>query len=299
MILKPREVPTELKTLRLLRPRMTLPDEQHYLNLEKGFTGEQQLDTWLENLTTDCFVINDLLLQQNRNFFQIDKMLIFQETIYLLDSKYSKGDFFIDDDKWKTISGIEIQNPQLQIKRSETLLRKLLQQHRMNFPIESTLVFTHSEFYLYNAPPKLPAVFPNQIHRFLEKLNRLDSKMTYKHNKLAEKLLALHFHKNPHTQFPDYDYHELKKGVLCVSCRSFMTDNGVNWVCAKCGYDEDNKTAIMRSIEEYKFLFPNRKITTNNIYDWCGMKSSKKKVNKLLTNRFIRMGHANASYYID
>ncbi|WP_227004117.1 nuclease-related domain-containing protein [Salicibibacter halophilus] len=199
---------------------MNLPDEQRYIYLEKGFKGEQQLDAWLEDLTTDCFVINDPLLNQNRNFFQIDKMLIFQETIYLLESKYSKGDFFIDDDKWKTISGIEIQDPQLQLKRSETLLRKLLQQHRMNFSIESTLVFTHSEFYLYNAPPKLPAVFPNQIHRFLEKLNRLDSKMTYKQNKLAEKLLALHLDKNPHTQFPDYDYHELKKGVVCVSCRS-------------------------------------------------------------------------------
>ncbi|QQK80576.1 NERD domain-containing protein [Salicibibacter cibi] len=170
MNLKPRETPGELKVLRMLRARMTLPDDQHYLNLEQGYAGEQIMDGWLEGLSNDCLLIDDLLLEQNRRIFQIDSLLVFQEKIYMLDAKHSAGDFYIDGDKWKAISGTEIQDPLLQMKRSITLLRKLLQQLRINLPIGYFLVFTHPEFYLYNAPPDLPAVFRPQVPRFLKKL---------------------------------------------------------------------------------------------------------------------------------
>ncbi|AXF56352.1 nuclease-related domain-containing protein [Salicibibacter kimchii] len=80
----------------------------------------------MEDLSVDYLVINDLLLEQNRNLFQIDTLVIFQEKVYILDAKHSAGDFYIDDDNWRTLSGAEI--PELQMKRRTILLRKLLQQ---------------------------------------------------------------------------------------------------------------------------------------------------------------------------
>ncbi|QQK76648.1 NERD domain-containing protein [Salicibibacter cibarius] len=151
-LLKPRETPVELQFLRMLRARMTLPDDQHYMNLEQGYTGERIMDSWLEDLSSDCLVINDLLLEQNRRIFQIDSLLVFQEKIYMLDAKHSAGDFYIDGDKWKAISGTEIQDPLLQMKRSVTLLRKLL---RMNMPIEYFFIFTHPEFYFSSFAPQI------------------------------------------------------------------------------------------------------------------------------------------------
>ncbi|WP_160112416.1 hypothetical protein [Salicibibacter kimchii] len=63
-LLKRRETPVELMILRMLCARMTLPDDQHYLNLEQGFAGERIMDGWLEeDLSADCLVINDLLLE--------------------------------------------------------------------------------------------------------------------------------------------------------------------------------------------------------------------------------------------
>ncbi|WP_160112415.1 nuclease-related domain-containing protein [Salicibibacter kimchii] len=163
--------------------------------------------------------------KQNRNLFQLDTLVIFQEKLFILDAKHNAGDFYIDDDKWKIISGTEIQDLLLQMKRSMTLLRKLL---RMNIPIASYLIFTNSEFYLYNDSPDLPAVFPTQMPRFLKKLNSQRSRIGVKEKKIAEQLLALHKHDNPHMCVPEYDYDRLEKGVVCGACCSFMVYKGRN-----------------------------------------------------------------------
>lgn len=298
-LLKPRDTPVELRFLRMLRARMTLPDDQHYLNLEQGYAGERIMDAWLENVSSDCLVINDLLLEQNRRIFQIDSLLVFQEKIYMLDAKHSAGDFYIDGDKWKTITGVEIQDPLLQMRRSTTLLRKLLQQLRINIPIEYFLVFTHPEFYLYSAPPDLPAVFTPQVPRFLKQLNRMNSKINRKHEQLAKQLLALHSTDNPHMRLPEYDFDGLEKGVVCAGCRSFMQHRRKKFFCSRCGMVEDTETAVMRSVAEYRFLFPDRKVTTKGLYEWGGMQGSSQKVRQILLNHFKRVGDGRSSYYVD
>ncbi|WP_160141810.1 NERD domain-containing protein [Salicibibacter halophilus] len=298
--IKEREPSAELKILRLLNPRMNLQDYQHYLNLEKGFAGELQLDIWLEGLTNDCLVVNDLLLEHKGKAFQIDSFVVFQSIIYVFDSKYHEGDFYLDTNKWKTLAGKEINSPQPQMERAESLLRQLLQQRlNIDIPIESLLVFTHPEFYLYNAPPTLPAIFYNQLHRFMKKMNSMASKLNRSHESLAEQLIAQHLNKFPHTRLPEYDYEQLKKGVVCGKCTSFMVEGGRVWVCGECGYKENAQTAIIRSVEEFQLLFPDRKITSATIREWCAVNGDRKKITRTLSNYFKRMGKGPASYYID
>src|SRR5699024_11968702 len=62
----------------------------------------------------------------------------------------------------------EIRNPLHQVSRMEILLRNVLNQGKFNFSIESKVVFTHSEFFLYQAPLDAPLIFPTQINRFIE-----------------------------------------------------------------------------------------------------------------------------------
>ncbi|WP_160112595.1 nuclease-related domain-containing protein [Salicibibacter kimchii] len=298
--IKEREPSTELKVLRLLNPIMKLSDYQHYLNLEKGYIGELKLDEWLDGLLNNCLVVNDLLLEHKGKIFQIDSLVIFQSIIYVFDSKYHEDDFYLDANKWKTLAGKEITNPQPQMERADSLLSQLLQQRlNVNIPIESFLVFTHPEFYLYNDPPTLPAIFPNQFHRFMKKMNSMTSKLNRSHESLAEQLVALHLNESPHTRLPEYDYEQLKKGVVCGECASFMIERGRVWVCAGCGCKEYAQIAIIRSVEEFKLLFPDRKITSATIREWCAVKGDRKKIIRTLNNYFKRIGQGPASYYID
>ncbi|QQK78638.1 NERD domain-containing protein [Salicibibacter cibi] len=300
MIVREREPSYELKILRLLNPRMTLPDKQYYLNLEKGFEGERQLDVWLEDLTNDCLIVNDLLLKHKQQLFQIDTLLIFSNKIYLFNGKYYEGDYYTDQDTWYIMPGKEINDPLLQLKRSDYLLRQLLQRLKLNFlPVEPLLIFNNPAFMLYNAPSNLPAVFSPQLQRYMKKLNNEPSKINRKHEHLAEKLVSLHEKESPHTELPDYDFDRLAKGVVCVECGAMMVHRGKSFGCERCGYVEKVKSGIIRSAEDYKVLFPDSKITTPVIREWCALRGDKKMVIKALGERFKLVRNGRHSYYTD
>ena len=54
-----------------------------------------------------------------------------------------------------------------------------------------------------------------------------------------------------------------KKGIYCKNCKSFLISiKNYDLVCGKCGGHEKVELAILRNSEEFKLLFPDRKITT-------------------------------------
>ncbi|AXF55847.1 nuclease-related domain-containing protein [Salicibibacter kimchii] len=249
--IKEREEPSELTYLRLLKPRMhlTAEDKRRYWNLLKGFEGEKQYDRLLrDKLSSDCLVINDLLLEHNQTVFQIDSLLIFQKIIYLVDVKNFEGDFYTNEQRWNTVNGKEIKNPLLQLQRSESSFRQLLQSLKLDYPVNAQLVFINPEFYLYNASFHLPAVFPNQLYRFMKSLNDTPANISEKQEHLARHLVSRHLTKSPFTRVPDYDYHQLKRGIVCPVCFAFLSNRQNKWICHECGMKEKSEVAVLRTV---------------------------------------------------
>jgi Nuclease-related domain len=302
MLLKPRPVPTELIILRSLNTRMflTAKEKLHYSNLEKGYEGEVLFDQLIEKLQSEMLVLNDLFLEVNKSVFQIDTLTIAQESIYLIDVKNYEGDYYYESDTFYTQSGEDLKNPLHQLQRCETLLRQLLQNHGYKFPIKSYLVFINPEFTLYQAPRNLPIIYPTQVNRFLKKLKKEPAKLSTRHTKLADLLIAAHQIKSPYPWLPAYEYSQLKKGITCTSCHSFTITAGERKiVCAECGCQEEVSSAVLRLVQELKLLFPDIKITTNTVHEWFKVIESKKKINRILTQLFRREGHGKFSYYVN
>ncbi|PKR84591.1 nuclease [Heyndrickxia camelliae] len=300
MLIKPRYEPIELKLLRFLNMRMNLsPKEAGYLlNLEKGLEGESVFDKWLEGLSNSWLIMNDLLLEANNSTFQIDSIVISPDTIYLFEIKNYEGDFYIKDDKWFTISGKEIKNPLLQLKRAESLFRRLLQDLRFSFSIEGYVVFVNPNFFVYQAPLNLPFIFPNQIQRFIKNINLRSPKQTTKTTRFVEILSSVLLKENPYNNLPQYTYEQLQKGITCSRCYAFVTRiNRDNLLCKKCRKTEKIESAVLQSIEEYQLLFPDKMITTNSIYEWCSIFESKKTIRRILRKHFLLMKHGQSAYF--
>jgi hypothetical protein len=298
-IVKPRFLPAELKLLRFLHPRMEFPvdDLRRYENLEKGFKGEQQFDKWSEDIVIDGLVVNDLIYEINNTTFQIDSTLISQGTLFQFEVKNFEGDFLLDGDKWLTLSSRSpIKNPLHQLERSETMLKQLLQNIGYNMHIESYLVFINPNFHLYNAPINQSIIFPTQLNRFLDKLNRTPSKINGKHSKLAETLVSKQTFVDPYKRLPNYDYERLKKGICCPQCRTFLDET---LKCGKCGFEDTPSAAISRSVEEFRMLFPDEKITTNGVYEWCKGIVSRKVIWNVLSKSFQLEGHGKSAHYME
>ncbi len=55
--------------------------------------------------------------------------------------------------------------------------------------------------------------------------------------------------------------------------------------------------ALMQNVDEFRLLFPVRKITTSDIYDWGGRIKSKNTVRRTLMKNLNHVHHARCSYF--
>lgn len=301
MLYKQRKKPYELKVLEYLDTRMLLSrkERQYYFSLKKWYEGEVLFDSLTEKLQCECFILNDLLLNSNNNTFQIDSLIITSDTIYLFEVKNHAGDYYYESDNfYNKKSNSEIINPLHQLKRKETLFHQLLFKLGYNLPINGSVVFINPEFTLYQSPLTKPIIYPTQIHQYLNELGNVPLKLAKGHKMLAEKLKSLHFQHTNYDNLPSYQYEKLKKGITCLKCNSFtILMEGSKCVCKHCGYIEKFADAVIRSIEEFKLLFPDNKITTSAIFDWCQVINSKKRIKGVLDKNYKRIGENRWIYY--
>lgn len=268
------------------------------MNLSKGFEGEVIFDRQTEQLQCDCCVLNDLLLQTNNTLFQIDSLIITSKQAHMFEVKNYEGEYGWYADKFYKLPHYEILNPLHQLERSESLLRQIFHEHAINLPIKASVVFINPEFTLFQAHPDKPFIFPTQIKSSMRKLNSITSKLTNTHRHIAEKLNTLHIEKSPYQLLPNYHYAELRKGIPCLKCHSLSTvAERQKLICLKCGHKEVIAMAILRSVKEFKRMFPKHKVTTSIIQDWCLVVHSKKRIRKVLDQYFTKIGSNRWVYY--
>ncbi|MBY7142508.1 NERD domain-containing protein [Virgibacillus sp. NKC19-3] len=280
------------------RKHLTSKEEKRYLHLKKGYEGEVRFDTITDTLQCDCFILNDLLLEVNNTTFQMDSLIIAPGKMYVYEVKNYEGDYYYQSDKLFKRPKLEVLNPLHQLSRSESLLHQLLLNLGFKPQIDASVVFINSAFTLYQAPLDKPIIFPTQVNQYIEKLNTIPSKLTEKHKKLADQLLAAHITDSRYNTLPSYDYEQLRKGITCLKCKAFsIFVEKRKCVCKKCGYEEPVTTAVLRSVKEFKTLFPNETITTNIIHNWCQVVPSKKTIRRILAANFTTIGVRQWTYY--
>ncbi|WP_416147756.1 nuclease-related domain-containing protein [Salipaludibacillus sp. HK11] len=276
---------------------------REFENMEKGYQGELIFDSWLENLTMDSIILNDLLFKVNQSEFQIDSLIIYSKGIMIFEVKYFNGDYYIENktQKWLTRYEANVQNPIHQVERAETNFRKLLYSFRgPKIDLLPYVVFTNPEFTLFQASMNIPIILPSQINSFINKLNVSNNpKVTQRHFDLATKILASQIEESPYKRLPEYHFDTLKKGVTCSRCKSFMSSQKRKFVCEACGRSEFKNIGIERSVTEFQQLFPDRQITTKLIMDWINLKASKKTVRKFLMRNFNKVGYGPATYFVN
>ena len=291
----------EIKIWRFLNARMMLTkdEKQHFLNLEKGYKGELMFDQFTDKLPAGHLILNDLLLEVDGRKFQIDTVGIIQEWIHLFEIKNLEGDFIFDSGKlYKIPPRKEISNPLDQVKRSEFLLRKLIESYGFHLPIIQHVVFINPEFTLYQAPLNEILLMPTQVNAFMKNYGVAPSKLNSMHYNLAEKLVSLHQIDDPYHRVPRYRFGDLKKGLLCGTCFSFMyLMDGDYLVCSCCGAHEKMDSAVLRNVKELQLLFPDAKITTNLVFEWCGGVVSKKAFRRVLKGNYQTLGNKKYTYY--
>jgi hypothetical protein len=50
-------------------------------------------------------------------------------------------------------------------------------------------------------------------------------------------------------------------------------------------------------VEEIKLLFPGRKITSNEVHEWCSVIDSKKRISRIMGRYYKTVGFGKWTYY--
>jgi hypothetical protein len=302
MPIKNRTKSKELMILEALNSRMKLHygDKKYYLNKKKGYEGELMFDSYTASLDQKFYILNDLELETNNTSFQVDTLMITQESVIPWEVKNYEGNYFYDDDNFFLCTNQKpITNPLHQLNRCETLLRPLLQSNGFQLPVEGYLSFINPTFFLYQAPQKKKIIFNPQLTRFLNELSMRPSKVNSMHQKLADFLLNAHLSEPKIIRLPVYNYEQLRKGINCGNCQSFsINSDEKTFICSDCGFKESLHSAVLRSIEELILLFPEKKLTANLVYDWCRLDHHKRKIRRILPKDYFLIGHGPHSYYV-
>ncbi len=117
-------------------------------------------------------------------------------------------------------------------------------------------------------------------------------------DKLAQLFKSMHIEKSPISHLPNYSDGPLKKGVICSKCHSFsMAIEGRKCICVECKIEESVENAVLRTVEEYKLLFPTIKITSKVIQEWCAIIDSKQRIQRILEKHYKKIYKSKWTYY--
>ncbi|SHN27244.1 nuclease-related domain-containing protein [Gracilibacillus kekensis] len=295
-----RKKPYELILYEYLRIRRGLSSDENskYRKLKKGYEGELLFDAYIDKIQCDYLSLTDLSFSHNNKFFQVDNILLIDNTIYMYEVKNFLGNYYYENNKLFIEPQQEIDDPLTQLKRSEALLRQLLKYLGFSNQLQAKVVFVNPEFTLFQAPRSSKLLLPSQLNRYFHKFRQCPPLDTSFYQ-LGEKFQSISLEKSPYTQPPTYQYNELKKGIPCPSCYKFFeTVDGRTCICRHCDVRESLQSAVLRTIEEFIFLFPEQRITTDKICDWIQLPVAQKRIRYMLNKNFLQKGKNKGAYYV-
>ena len=278
------------------RTHLGKADYYRFNNRKKGFGGEGGLDVHTEPLSENCIVLNDLQLEVRESPFQIDALLIFSDIIKLYEIKNYEGLHQWGEGAFIKSSGFLLENPSMQLQRTKVRLEFLLSEMGLQRRVEAYVIFVNPEFTLVGAPNVTSYILPSQIPEHFRNMPKKTG-ITAEQYRLADSLVALH---DPNYSFkiPEYHYENMKKGVPCTACGTLKdTFRGRHQICDECGKKININEAIRTGISDFRILFPDDKITTSRITDWCGI-GDKNRISNILKSEFQEMGKNRGRYLI-
>lgn len=291
----------ELLLFELLKDRkeLTTRENHFYDNLKKGYEGEMQFSKLIEQSEGYGLVLYDLLFESKQTTFQIDSLIVTPSKIYLFEVKNYNGEYYFEGEKFYKKPRFEVVNPLHQLSRTESLLRQLLLSIGSNKTISSFLVFIHPSFTLYQAPMDKPIIFPNQIKKYLDSIGNENQRLSENDKRLVKKLISLSNDNSRYQQLPNFEYQDLNKGITCANCRRLSVHIVKRkCICDACGHQENVTGAVLRAVDEFKILFPDKRITTVQIHDWCQIVGFRT-IRRILSQHYKAVGTGRWTYYID
>ncbi|WP_423409717.1 nuclease-related domain-containing protein [Heyndrickxia sp. MSNUG] len=275
MFYKERKIPLKfraeeaiIRRLDSTHPKFSFIQENHR-KMSAGIRGEKELDYQLGFLPNEKYLIlNDLRLQQNGHFFQIDTLLLSPKASFIIDSKNISGTVLFDFNLEQCLRIFNdkeegIRDPITQVRTHKRLLSQWLIDNKLgSIPLEYLVVMTHATTVikthgnstnknrrllhsdqLYERLIEFEKRYTNE-NLTLKEIKKIGKQLLKSHTPLLPKILSAY----------SIDPFDIKPGVQCPSCLAIpMNRQHGKWFCNNCGCK--SKDAHISAITDYSLIF--------------------------------------------
>ncbi|MFC4402824.1 NERD domain-containing protein [Gracilibacillus xinjiangensis] len=278
----------------------------HYGLFEAGNYGENSIDYYVDVAGLDDFHLLKGLRMRDRQNFQIDRLIVTNRFILLLEIKNITGSLYFDHQAHQLFRETDeskdvFPDPLLQVNIQAAQLRRILLKHRFRLPpIITACVFVHpkARLLLHDYPDHSQILTSMALPSYLQKITKQFSPVL----SIEEMERIIEFLKSNHEEatidiLEKYQilWEDLMKGVYCPSCLQYtMIRKRRRWECNRCGVRSSD--AHLAHLFELALLTGNR-ITNQLAREFLQVDSADMMKKLLAKEPFIKIGRTKGAYY--
>ncbi len=283
------------------RGHLSFKTNTYLKHLNLGHGGEVSFANIFDSMMSDyCETIHDFRFIMDGSERQIDTMAIFNDSILIFEIKNHQGNqVFHNGSFYSYKTKKELKSPLRQVNDIAHKFSELLYSIDQKIPIYSYVVYMNRNFQLYNLPLKEPIIMYSQLNNFLHDL-KIQQTLVKPHVQILKNQIT---HLNDEiSRYCDveYTFESLNKGIFCENDGGNLIPNGLEkYICKNCGAFYQQKDVVCQLVEDFKALFPGKKVTLNSLYEFSGKKISHYKLQRVLNAYYKKIGVRRGSYYVD
>ncbi|CAM3789217.1 nuclease-related domain-containing protein [Mesobacillus zeae] len=316
MIAKEREMPLRLQKLEALDRRLPHSNPmkavvtEAYRKRKSGYYGEVALDKHMDTyLAHQYTILRNIRLPVRDSFFQIDTLLLSPAFILVIEVKNHSGNIALDPKynqmthTYQQNTAINYNDPLLQVKLQQSLLKEWLQNHsKLSLPLDHLVIFTNPAVHIETSSP---AYYSRvcRLNQFLDKITYIEKSYskptaTSKEIKSLAKIIAKRH--CPESEIDILNYYNLSednilKGVHCTECGNFHMKRVAGiWCCPAC--KNRTKDAHFQVISDY-FLLINSNLSNKCLREFLCLSSPSTTLRVIHSMDFVVVGKNKGRRY--
>ncbi|PGS55999.1 nuclease-related domain-containing protein [Bacillus sp. AFS041924] len=317
MIVKERKTPMMLLKLEALLRRIPKKHsmrsiiESDFMKIKTGYNGEKKIDYYLDVLSMKEYNIlhNIRLENEEKQFFQIDTVIITNKYILILEIKNMLGNLRFERDFNQFIRVLgeneeSFPNPILQVNRHQKQLRAFLEKYKLEIPSIYSFIIISNSSSVIKTTIRNSQVLDNIFHAEqlplkIQKLNEIKTNQIFSSNqirKISKAILKYHTTQNTNVlEKYNIDKTDIIKGVICPNCTTNMMKRTHGSWCCVCTYQ--SKDAHIQAIYDYGYLM-GPSISNIECRDFLQLSSRSSSTNLLKSLNLKQIGCYKSTKYL-
>lgn len=293
MILKERIFDDELSYLLQIsiRAKLTPEDNEKIDTRIKGIVGERRFDRCVGSALKNGLVLNNLQFILNKQYFQIDALIIMNHEIYIFEIKNIHCDLSYKENHFYFMNGSPIEKLNEQRQRTQKLFNQLLIQNHIDIPFNYYNTFVNPDYNVFGYLSHDKILEFHAIERMLQEHSQhiISDYDEY----VAQRLLSLHSEDEKFNFRKRINIEELRMGVVC-HCHIALYDKVSNrkFMCPACKKIVNCDDYIQKAIEDIRLMYPMEALTVNLLRKWTKDQISREKLRKYLNNNYRMTKHS-------